>query len=299
MAINYADTFQKELEQKYERELCTAALGGRNVKFYDAKNVKVPTLTLGGFQDHDRSGGWNRQSLSNTYQILTLSHDRNVEFLVDAMDVDETNQALSAANITDTFASEQEIPELDAYRFSKIYADYVKADEEPDESELSTSNILSVFDTFMEDMDEAGVPSVGRVLYATPATIRLLKSAEDISRNLVINGKDGVIDRSVRSLDEVSIVSVPSARMKTEYDFSDGFEADEDAKQINMILMHPSAVVAPVKRSAVYLFAPGEHTAGDGWLYQNRFFTDLFIIESKIDGIKINADPGTESVVEP
>lgn len=290
MAINYADSFQKELEQKYERELCSAALGDRNVRFYDAKNVKVPTLTLGGFKDHSRSGGWNRQNVSNTYQILTLSHDRNVEFLVDAMDVDETNQALSAANITSSFASEQEIPELDAYRFSKLLADFLAAGQAPDTAALSTANILSVFDTFMGEMDEAGVPVSGRILYATPAVIRLLKSAEDISRSLVITGKTGVIDRSVRSLDEVSVVSVPSGRMKSVYDFADGFTAGAGAKQINMILLHPSAVIAPVKRSAIYLFAPGEHTAGDGWLYQNRFFTDLFLIVCKANGVKISLE---------
>lgn len=288
MAINYADSFQKELEQKYERELCSAALNGQNVRFYDAKNVKVPTLSLGGFKDHSRSGGWNRQSLSNTYQVLTLSHDRNVEFLVDAMDVDETNQALSAANITSVFATEQEIPELDAYRFSKLLAEYIDKGKTPDTTALTTANVLSVFDTFMGEMDEDGVPATGRILYATPAVVKLLKNAEDISRSLMITGKTGVIDRSVRSLDEVSVVTVPSGRMKTKYDFSDGFKPTEDAKQINMILLHPSCVIAPVKRSAIYLFAPGEHTAGDGWLYQNRFFTDLFIIASKIGGVKIN-----------
>lgn len=290
MAINYADSFQKELEQKYERELCSAALGEQNVRFYDAKNVKVPTLSLGGFKDHSRSGGWNRQSVSNTYQVLTLSHDRNVEFLVDAMDVDETNQALSAANITSVFASEQEIPELDAYRFSKLLAEYIAKEGTPDTTALTTANVLSVFDTFMGEMDEDGVPATGRILYATPAVVKLLKNAEDISRSLMITGKTGVIDRSVRSLDEVSVVTVPSARMKSKYDFSDGFTAADDARQINMILLHPSCVIAPVKRSAIYLFAPGEHTAGDGWLYQNRFFTDLFIISSKIGGVKINVE---------
>ena len=199
MAINYADSFQKELEQKYERELCSAALGGQNVRFYDAKNVKVPTLSLGGFKDHSRSGGWNRQSVSNTYQVLTLSHDRNVEFLVDAMDVDETNQALSAANITSVFASEQEIPELDAYRFSKLLAEYIAKEGTPDTTALTTANVLSVFDTFMGEMDEDGVPATGRILYATPAVVKLLKNAEDISRSLMITGKTGVIDRSVRS----------------------------------------------------------------------------------------------------
>lgn len=40
----------------------------------------------------------------------TLTFDRDIELFVDVMDVDETNQALSAANITNTFISERAIP---------------------------------------------------------------------------------------------------------------------------------------------------------------------------------------------
>ena len=62
------------------------------------------------------------------------------------------------------------------------------------------------------------------------------------------------------------------------------------AKQINMILVNPAAVIAPVKHSAIYLWEPGSHTGGDGYLYQNRRYTDLFLIERKADGVQINAE---------
>ena len=98
------------------------------------------------------------------------------------------------------------------------------------------------------------------------------------------------MNRAVRSLDDVEMVMVPSSRMKTAYDFSDGAVPAVGAKQINMILIHPRSVIAPIKHAAIYLWPPGSHTGGDGDLYQNRSYTDLFLIERKADGVQINVE---------
>lgn len=289
-AVNYVEQFRNQLEQKYSRELTSGDLSDQGVKFVGTKTVKIPRMTVGGYGEHARSGGWKRKDLSNDWEIKTLSHDRDVEFFVDTMDVDETNQVLSAANITNTFEEEQAIPELDAYRFSKIYADYTTTfGKTADTTALSEQNVLQVFDKFMEEMDDASVPTSGRILYVTPATNTMLKRAQEVQRYISADGKnDGQINRAVRSLDEVKIVVVPSDRLKTEYDFTDGWKAAGSAKQINMILVHPRSIIAVQKHSAIYLFEPGQHTEGDGYLYQNRRYSDLFLIEKKVDGVKIS-----------
>ena len=112
---NYAEQFRSQLEQKYARELASADLTANGVTFVGTRTVKIPRLTMGGYKEHSRAGGYNRQSISNDWEIKRLEHDRDVEFYVDVMGVDETNQVLSAANITNTFEEEQAIPELDAY----------------------------------------------------------------------------------------------------------------------------------------------------------------------------------------
>ena len=55
-----------------------------------------------------------------TGEAKKLEHDRDVEFWIDPMDIDETNLTLSVANIQNTFETEQAIPEKDSYRFSKL-----------------------------------------------------------------------------------------------------------------------------------------------------------------------------------
>lgn len=286
--INYATTFQKELAQKYSRELCTAGLTTNNVQFVGSNKIKIPYLTLAGYKDHSRSGGFNRQTVTNTFLEKTLSFDRDVEFFVDSQDVDESNQAVAAANITNTFEEEHGIPETDAYRISKLITDWDAAGGTPDTTALTTANILTIFDGYMEAMDEAGVPQEGRVLFVTPAVQTLLKQATGITR-YVGNG-DANIQRAVRALDNVVIVPVPSARMKTAYDFTDGFTPAVGAKDINLILAQPKSIIACDKHSYIKLWAPGSTTLGDGWLYQNRKHYDLFVIDTRWQGIKANID---------
>lgn len=290
MAFNYVASFLTQLQQKYARELTSSDLTTDRVIWTGAKEIKIPRLDVAGYKDHARTGGWNRQGISNDYETKILQHDRDVEFFVDTMDVDETNQTLSAANVTNVFETEQAIPELDKYRYSKLYAEMTAYGGTPDKTALTIANVLKVFDNLMEQMDEASVPESGRILYATPTTYTLLKQAQDMQRMINVQSNGGMVNRAVRSLDDVILKKVPSDRMKTVYDFTDGAVAGVGAKQINMILVHPSAVLAPIKHSAIYLWEPGSHTHGDGWLYQNRKFTDLFVIERKVQGVQINVE---------
>lgn len=291
MAINYAERFERQIEQQFARELTSADMAvNRRYNFIDAQTIKVPTVTLSGYKDHTRDGSKNRGTVGNTFQAFSLTHDRDIEFFVDEMDVDETNQVLSAANITAVFNQEQAIPELDVFRYSKLYAEFVANGGVVNTEVLTTANILTVFDKMMEDMDEAAVPQSGRMLKVTPKVYTMLKNAEKIQRTLDVSGAKG-INRNVRSLDEVTIVTVPSDRMKTSYDFSDGFITAVGAKQINMMLYHASAILAPVKVADVYLWNKGETPeSAFGYLYQNRMYTDLFVIKAKKDAIAINAE---------
>lgn len=292
MAINYAERFEREIQQQFQRELTSADMDtNRSYKFIDAQTIKVPTITLSGYKDHVRDGTKNRGTVGNTFQAFTLTHDRNIEFYVDEMDVDETNQVLSAANITAVFNQEQAIPELDAFRYSKLYAEFVALGGQVDTTPLTEENILQVFDKMMEAMDEAAVPESGRMLKVTPRIYTMLKNAEKIQRYIDVSGGAKGINRNVRSLDDVTIVKVPSDRMKTLYDFTEGFVPGEGAKQINMMLYHPSAILAPVKVADIYLWNKGETPeSAFGYLYQNRMYTDLFVIKAKKDAIAINVE---------
>lgn len=150
------------------------------------------------------------------------------------------------------FNEEQKFPEMDAYLISKLYTDWTTAGGAVDNTVLTAANILSRFDAWMQDMDDANVPVDGRILYVTPAVDTLIKTA--ISRQYA-NG-DAAIRRAVDAIDNVKKEMVPTKLMKTAYDFTTGYAVAKDAVQINMLLVHPSAVITPEKYCFAQLDAP-------------------------------------------
>lgn len=150
MAVyKYAESFARQLEQKYARELVSHELtqSNQHIQFINAQTIKLPTITMSGYKDHDRQGtGFNSGTLGNDWIPMKLEHDRDIEFTIDPLDVDETNLALSIANITNQFEEQQAIPEKDSYRFSKLYEEAKKYKENGahiDEEELTTANVLA------------------------------------------------------------------------------------------------------------------------------------------------------------
>jgi hypothetical protein len=247
-------------------------------------------MALSGYKDHSRTPGFNAGSMSNDWEVKKLSHDRDIEFFVDPMDIDETNLTLSVANIQNTFETEQAIPEKDSYRFSKLHAELITYNGSINTDIIDAANFLEIFDEEMSKMDEAGVPEEGRILYVTPTMRKIIKNADGIDRMISVNTPSN-INRKVHSLDDVAIKMVPASRMKTKYDFTDGCVAAADAKQINFILVHPSAVVCRDKYSYIKLFTPGtDSRTADGYLYQNRCYGDLFLLERKVPGVAMNVE---------
>ena len=291
MAVyDYAEQFTSLLQQKYAKELCSDALTKSNtqVRFMNAQTIRLPRLTVSGYKDHTRTPGFNAGTMSNDWEAKKLEHDRDIEFFVDPMDIDETNLTLSVANIQNTFETEQAIPEKDSYRFSKLHAELTAYEGRISNTLIAAANFLEAFDEEMAIMDEAGVPEEGRILYVTPTMNKAVKEAEGLQRILTVNTASS-INRRVHSLDDVTIRMVPAARMKTKYNFTDGCIPDADAKQINWILIHPSCVVCRDKYSYIKLFTPGtDSRTADGYLYQNRNFGDLFLLEKKVAGCAVN-----------
>lgn len=295
MVLKYAETFAPALEQKYSKELASFELfqSNKQVKFIDAQTIKLPSITLSGYKDHTRGSlGFNTGTITNEWEPKKLVHDRSIEFVIDPMDVDETNKTVSIGNVQNTLEEEQTIPEKDSYVFSKLYAEataYAANGATISTEALTAENILEQFDSAMEKMDEAGVPGSGRLLYVTPKVNKLLKEAKDIQRVMGVTG-EGSVKRSIYDLDDVKIKVVQSARLKSKYNFTEGCVAAADAKQINFILVHPTAVIARDKYSYINAFEPGEDSrTADNYLLQSRFYMDAFLVKNRANGIFINA----------
>lgn len=292
--LEYATIFSNVLRELYGQELTCDDLYHSNsdIQIVNGKDIKIPKLSVSGYKDHTRGGSFNSGTYSNGYETKTLDHDRDIEFTVDPLDVDETNLVVTVSNIQNRFEKTQAIPELDSYTYSKIYAEAKRVNAKIKTTALTSANVLSDFDDNLEAFAEAGVPLDRVILYATPSYKKLLKNAEGIQRTLEVSSSSG-IDRRVRSLDDINkIVEVPSARMKSLFDFTDGCKADSTAKQIDYILIDPEAQVSRVKYAYIKMFTPGtDSRTADNYMYQNRRVNGTFGIDELLkSGVIIHAE---------
>ena len=295
--LNYAEGYSQALANAYPQQLHFAALrsteNDSRYTFLNAKTIHVPILSTTGRTNasRDEITGFSR-NFENDWEDKTLTFHREWSTLVHPMDIDETNQVASITNITRTFNEQQKFPEMDDYTVSKLHSDWVEAGSVDNITEITVSNALEVFDTLMMNMDEDDVPATGRLLYVTPKVSKILKSAEKIARNIMVNGQnDEEINRIVANLDGVQIEKVPAKHMKTAYDFTVGSKVGASAKQIQMFLVHPSCVITPEKYDFVGLEPPSAKSKGK-WLYYEESYGDVFILNKRIAGLQFVVEDG-------
>ena len=293
-ALNYAQAYSQALAQAYPYVLHFAALrsaeNDSRYKWTGANTIQIPSLSTTGRVDADRDTiGVAKRNFNNAWEPKTLANHRKWSTLVHPLDIDETNQVASIQNITKVFNEEQKFPEMDAYLISKLYAEWIAAGGTASTTALTGDNILATFDSYMVAMDEANVPKVGRILYTTPAIKSLLKNAKEIAR-FFGNGEEAV-KRAVSSLDEVKIEDVPSALMKTVYDFTEGWKPGAGAQQINMALAHPSAVITPEKYTFAQLDSPSAGSEGK-WVYFEEAYDDVFLLGKRKGAVMFNIGEG-------
>lgn len=291
--LNYAQQYANELAQAYPYVLYSGALwnteNSNKYKVIDAKTIQIPVISVGGRTNGDRDtiGGFTR-NFDNAWETKTLKNHRTWQTLVHPKDINETNQVASIANITKVMNEEEKFPEMDAYMFSNIYK--LRNEQKaitPLEEELTVSNILDKFDEMMDAMDEARVPHSGRILYCDTFTKTLITKAIAIVRS---NAQKTIV-RDVERLEEVTITSVPTDLLKTAYTFNDGYKAEGGAKNIKMLLVHPSSILPIVSYSFAQLESPSAMSQGK-YVYFEESFEDVFILNKKVDAIQIIVKDG-------
>ncbi len=301
-AINYAEKYQKELDQAFVQNTLTNILETPNVNWLGAKTFHVPNLAVSGYKNHSRNGGYNRGTVEVTHEPYTLQFDRDVEFFVDQMDIDESNFAASAANVTKVFIEEHSGPEIDAYRFSKMATKaHDLGGKQATNEDVTDGTPKDVVGRLREDLRK--VRKFGTANLTCYVSTDVMSAVEDYREGkgtITVQNGGTVIETRVTVLDGVTLIEVFDVdRFRTSFDFSDGFKPDASSLELNWIVVFRGAIVAKAKLSSIYLFQPGQHTQGDGFLYQNRLYHDLFVMKHQSEGLVVSnratdGDEGSE-----
>ena len=286
--LNYAKEYSQALAQAYPYVLYFGALWNAvkpDVKFLRNDTVILPSLSVKGRKNGDRDSiGTFGRNFNNEEEPKKLKTHRTWDTLIHPRDIDETNHVATIQNITKVMNEEQKFPEMDAEMITALYSlknalETIQAGEV-----LTLANVLTKFDALMDKMDEARVPAAGRLLYCDTYTKTLIDTAKEAARNL--SATDTAVARSLDRIGEVEVIGVPTTAMKSKYNFTnDGFEVDEDAVDVKMMLIHPSAVIPVISYDFAQLGAPSSLSQGK-WTYFEESFEDVFIFNKKHAGIQ-------------
>jgi hypothetical protein len=303
--LEKAQIFQNTLDKQMVQKSVTGfmEMNANLVKYTGGDTVRIPDIKTQGLKDYDRSGGFgNAGAVDLKYQTHTFDKDRGQTFNLDAMDVDETNFMATATNVMTEFQRTQVIPEVDSYRFAKIY-ELANADGRVSEYTPDKTTIFEQLSLDIAKLQDVIGEGEELVICMDFLTSNILDLADKIEKRLEVSEfTQGNVNTKVRSLDGVPIIRVPSARFKNEYTFLNadpyGFAPVTGAIGQNWQILARKSVIAITKTDKPRIFDPSVNQNADAYKIDYRKFHTLWIPENKLEGVYVSRKPAV-AVVSP
>jgi len=285
-------------QQACDQQLIEGATSGwmeanaGQVKYSGGRDIKIPTLSTDGLGNYDRNNGYPRGKVSLEYQTKTMTMDRGIQFLLDRIEVDESGFIANAAAAMSTFQNENVIPEIDAYRYSKLYKLANEAGFAKSYSPVSSTIMSALKNDITAIRDKCGTADLVITMPHTVADI--LDSTDKLQRQINVGTfKQGNVDLTVKTFNGNPIIRVPSERMYSEYTFNDGkagfgFAKTETAKLINWIICPRNVPIAVSKTDGVKIFDPATTQGADAWTIEYRKFHDLWVKDNQLPTMRVS-----------
>lgn len=304
--FNYAEKYSSQILEAIEQGALTTPFYTSNVEWTGAKTFHFTQMSVSGYKNHSRSGGWNRGTINQQDVEFTVEHDRDVEFLVDKADVDETARTAAMINVTNRFVNGQMIPEIDAYTFSMIAAK-AKANSLSENTNLATYTASNIYTKLVQMMSHGKLKLYRQrgtlVGYVRPEIMDLIALSTELSKTIEVTRLGGPtsVETRVARINGVPLIEViDDERFYDSFSFTEGFApVAGTSRPINILFAATDMVHTVPKISSIYYFSAGNHTEGDGDLYQNRALWDTFVFpngkDKAIDSIYVSLDAAIPS----
>lgn len=305
--IEYGAIFQKELDEQMVPALATGWMDGNAdmTKYSGGREIKIPKITMDGMGNYDRQNGYVEGSVTLEWQTMEMTMDRGRSFTLDAMDVDETNFAMSAGNVMGEFQRAKVVPEIDAYRLSTAAK---LAGTRARTLTPTAANILKELKADVAAVQDEVGEDEELVIHMSTLIAQFLDVNADVARQLSVGEfKKGEMTLKVKMLDNIPILRTPSSRMKTGFVFYDGqtesdgaaqdptpdqrpggFAPAADAVGINWLIIARRAPIGVTKTDKVRVFDPSTYQKANAWHIDYRKYHDLWIPDNKKNGLFAN-----------
>lgn len=292
-SIALAQNYLPYLDEVYKRGALSAVLDTDNarVQWAGADTVRIMNLQTVGMGSYSRNAGYVPGDLTGTWETYKVELDRGRSFLLDYLDNEESMNILAAQTLNEVERTKV-LPEIDAYTFAKLAGTAGITTATAADITVGTTDVPALIQTAEQQMDEDEVPYEGRILFVSPKAYSGLKAK--IERR-IINSEDNV-NTNVEYYDDMRIIRIPQSRFYTAISLAaasassdaGGYSKDASGKDINFMIVHPSAILKVMRHYAPRMFNPEQVYTADAFIMNFRYAADAFVLANKVKGIYLH-----------
>lgn len=286
MSVSYIQAYLDMLDRVYKKVSVTTlmdAVAGQYKQSADAANVILTrSIDFEGLAAHTRNSAIDVDDVDVAWESHTFSQERSKALDFSILDGMETNT--QAAEIAAEFYKVKMIPEIDAYRFKKLF-DIGGADTNAD---LTTDDVFAAIDTGVETLDDAEVPEESRVLYVSNNVYNLMKNSYDTDKMRMVTDTNTTINKKITYYDGMPVIRVPKSRFSTAPTFNATNGYAVGGYYFNFTIVDINAIMAIIKAMPIEIIPSKYHNTK----FSNRLkflcYHDLFIPTNKTPGVYIH-----------
>ena len=280
-AIALAKKYVPLLDEVYKKASLTSILDSDASLAREGSNTNeiiIPKIDMDGLGDYDRNSGYVNGDVTLTWETVKFNYERGRMFNVDAMD-NEESAGLAFGKLSGEFIRTKVVPEVDAFRFA-TYAGTEGIGKV--EATLTTGEaVLKALRDGSTTMDEAEVPTEGRILFITPTWKGLVDDVDTTKSKEVMKKFSAVIE-------------VPQSRFYSAIELNDGKSSSQEkggykkanlGRNLNFMIIEPSALLQFPKHVVPKIVRPEHNQTADAWKYGYRNYGLADVYENKVAGI--------------
>lgn len=278
--IQAAKKYLPVLDEIYKLNSLTAVLDGNPELVREGANageLLIAKLSMQGLADYNRNTGYVDGDVTLEWETIKADYDRGRMFSVDNVD-NQDSADVAFGQLANEFIRTKVTPELDATRFAK-YAQTSgvgKASGALDDG----AKVIAAIRKAVTTMDEAEVPAEGRILFITP-TLKGLVDDLDTNKSREVLKKFAEIKEVPQSRFYTQITLTPNA--------AGGYtKTATTGKEINFMIVHPTATVQFPKHIAPKVVTPEQNQNADAYKFGYRIVGIAKVKENKVSGIYVH-----------
>lgn len=293
MSIALSKQYVPLLDEVFKKASLTQDLNANQAlikKGANAKEILVPKITMDGLGDYSRNSGYTKGDVNLTYETRTFNYDRERKFEVDTMDEQETEE-VAFGMLAGEFMRVKVAPETDAFTFATLAGKSGISKVAAGATLSDGAAVMSALKVALDKMDDDEVPEEGRLLYITPGNLSAVKAMDTTKSRELLEGFSKVI-------------KVPQSRFYTAIELYDGTTDNSSSdgvdetiggyvkastgKDINFMIIHPTAVLKTDKHIANNIITPEENQTSDAWMQKYRKYGIVDAFDNKLAGIYLH-----------